>query len=212
MRQMTLALVALMSGCVMVRGSGDLATEERTVSAFSAVEAHDGTEVDLFVDPQLTGDVTLAVSTDDNLLDALITEVRGGTLWVDVEGSVSTRLGMMVRGDVPPLDSVTGRDGAVLQVDNLSGERLNATASDGAVVRLEGAVGRLVVQAFDGADLEADRLTADTAEVDVRDGAVASICVTGKVTGTVSDGATLDVSCGGNASGVRVSDGGSVKD
>jgi hypothetical protein len=212
MTRTTMALMTLVTGCVLVRGSGDLATEQRTVAPFTAVEARDGTEVDLYVDPALEGDVTLEVSTDDNLLSKLITEVRGGTLVVDTEGSLSTRLGLMVTGDVPLLDAVTGRDGAVLSVDHLSGERVDATVSDGAVVRVEGAVGRLVVDASDGGVLEADRLTADTAEVDVRDGAVANVCVTGQVTGTVSDGGVLEVSCGGSTGGVKVSDGGAVRD
>ncbi len=67
-----------------------------------------------------------------------MTEVQGGTAVVDVEGNVSTWLGLMVSEDMPPLDAVTGRDGAVLRVDTLSGEGLDATASDGAVVWVEG--------------------------------------------------------------------------
>ncbi len=71
---------------------------------------------------------------------------------------------------------------------------------------------RLAVDASDGAVLGAHWLTADAAEVDLLDGAVAEICVAGSVAGKVSDGAVLGVSCGGNAGGVRVSEGGVVKD
>jgi hypothetical protein len=212
MRKTSLILVALLAGCATLRGSGTLATEVRTVPSFTAVEARDGVQVDFLVDPQLQGDVTLEVSTDDNLLDRILTDSSGGTLVIDVEGSLSTKLGLMVTGDVPSLDAVSASDGAVLTVSNLGADTLTASAADGAVVNVSGAATQLKVDARNGAVLNADALTAETAVVDVQDGATASICVTGSVTGSVQDGGVLDVSCGGNASAVQTSDGGVVRD
>lgn len=211
-RTMTLGLAMIMAGCTTIRGSGDLASEVRTVPTFSGVEARDGVEVDLVVDAQLVGAVALEVATDDNLLERLTTEVSGDTLRVGTEGSFTTKLGMKVSGDVPSLGSVSGSDGATLTVSNLDGDRLVATARDGAVVTVAGTVSRLIVDGSDGAVLDADRLTAETVEVSLQDGAEATVCVSGEVSGEVRDGALLIVHCGGNAGGVSVSDGGSVQD
>ncbi len=211
MRAMSLSLWVL-TGCVVLRGSGHLVTETRTFPSFSAVDTNNGVVVDLVVDPELEGDVALQVSADDNLMGRLITEVEGDTLVVDVDGSLSTKLGLAVEGDVPSLDGVFANNGSVLTVSNLGGERLTASADNGAVVELSGPVERLTVEAGNGAVLSAEELAVGDAEVDVHDGATASICATGVVTGSVRGGAVLDVSCGGNASGVSVSGGGVLND
>lgn len=205
----TLTLLTL-TGCVVIRGDGTLTTETRTVSTFHAVDANNGVEVDLSVDPTLEGDVELQVSTDRNLLDRLLTEVRGGTLTVDVDGNTSTKLGLMVQADVPSLDRLTTNNGAVLTVSGIEAGELVVSANNGSVLVASGVATSGQVEARNGADVDLTDLAMEDVDVDVNDGAVVDVCASGRVSGSVANGGVLTVHCGGSTAGLDVRSGGSV--
>jgi len=73
-----LGICALSSACALevVAGSGKVVTEPRTVSGFSRVSLSGSGQV--FIDR--TGAESVTVTTDDNLLPYIRTEVRDGTL------------------------------------------------------------------------------------------------------------------------------------
>ena len=81
---------------------------------------------------------------------------------------------------------------------------------DGARLTAAGTVDSLSAGGSGGATLTGADLMATTAQVGFSDGATAVLCVSGEVTGSVSDGATLTVVCGGDASGVNTPNGGTV--
>ncbi|MCC6616105.1 MAG: DUF2807 domain-containing protein [Anaerolineae bacterium] len=96
-----LAALGLMAGCQTffqttpntVRGSGHVVTETRDVSGFSQVQINLGASL------QLThGDSeALTVEADDNLMDIIITEVRGGTLIVRTPDNTSVAPSQTIR-------------------------------------------------------------------------------------------------------------------
>src|ERR1044071_4893482 len=68
-----------LSGCVVfdaIGGSGKIVTEPRTVSNFSTIKLSGSGQVDI----EQTGTESLTVTTDDNLMQYIKTEVRGDTL------------------------------------------------------------------------------------------------------------------------------------
>jgi len=69
-------------------GSGDLATETRQVGDFDSIEASDAVNVELTVESG--AETSVSVTYDDNLIDQIVTDVRGSTLEISIEGSVST--------------------------------------------------------------------------------------------------------------------------
>lgn len=206
-----LCLTALFClGCGSTVGNNQPASETRTVSPFTLVDVSDGVEVILTVDPSQSGDVSLEVTAESNLLPSVVTTVSNDTLGVGVSDSVQSNLPITVTGTVNDIVSAQARRGSTLAVEEIDGETLNVGAAEGAMVTAEGSVDSLVATAADGATLTCGDLSATSAEVGLDNGATAILCVTGEVTGSVRNGATLTVLCGGDASGVSTSNGGTV--
>ncbi len=185
-----LALAAC-DGSTSLQGNGEGVTETRTVSEFDALDADNGVRVYLTVDPTATGDVVLEVTTDSNLQEFLTTKVSGGKLTVTSNrmGGVTPTQGFDVAGTVAALKDVS--------------------VNNGAQVEVTGSVEEVALSVNNGAQLDAGALEAATAEVDGDNGAQITVCVTGEVSGEVTNGADLTVSCGGSMR-VNTSGGGRV--
>ena len=80
-----LAVVLLVTGCSVTRGSGQVATESRPVNGFSKVELSGTGELTI----EKTGTESLSISAEDNLLPRLTSEVSGGTLTLGTEPNTS---------------------------------------------------------------------------------------------------------------------------
>lgn len=186
------ALLLGACGEATLGGNGDVVTEERIVSSFDAVAADNGVHVSVTVDPGAQGLIALAVTTDSNLLEFLSTTMSGTNL------AVSTDRG----GGVSPTGpfDVAGRAMTLREV----------SADDGATVGLAGRVPAVTLTADNGARINADDLTATNVSVDLRNGARVTVCATGAVVGSVTDGARLTVLCGGKIADVATADGGKV--
>ena len=69
-------------------GSGNVVTEPRTVSGFSGVSLHGVARIMI----EQTGEETLTISAEDNVLPVLISEVRDGRLFLGPEENTSFEL------------------------------------------------------------------------------------------------------------------------
>ena len=185
------AAVACDGSATSLQGDGERVTETRTVDGFDAVRADNGVQVFLTTDSGAEGDVQLAVTTDSNLQEFLTTKVSGDRLTVtsDRHGGVSPTQGFDVSGTVAAVNS--------------------ASADNGALIELLGSADEVTFSARNGAHLDAESFEAGTVNVDADDGARMTVCATSEVTGTVSNGAQLTVSCGGSVR-VETSGGGKV--
>lgn len=182
----TLGLMVVACGTV---GSGDLVTESRSVGSFDGLDVSEGINVNLLVDPGAVPSVS--VTFDDNLLSKLVTEVRGGTLVIEFDGSVSILgSGRFVDVTVDSLDSIEVSGGA-----DLNGF---GTATD---YRLS---------ASGGADVDLAGLEAANVEVDISGGANARVFASVSVVGEASGGAALTVSGDPDQSGIDTSGGANV--
>jgi hypothetical protein len=84
------AIMLLVSACGIapVFGSGKIVTETRQVSGFDKVSVSGGGELIIIQD----GTESVTVETDDNLMQYLVAEVRGGTLDLYLEKDHMTNL------------------------------------------------------------------------------------------------------------------------
>jgi len=197
-------------GSILV-GNGQPGTETRTVPPFTLVNASDGVQVRLTLDPAQSGDVSLEVSAETNVLSSVVTEVANNTLGVGVGGTVQTNLPIEVTGTVNFISNAQAYGGSLLALQGVDSDGLTLGSTEGASLSAEGTVNNLVVTAGDGGLLDGADLTATSAEVVISNGALATLCVTGRVTGAVSNGGSLTVECGGDTSGVITSTGGIVR-
>jgi len=143
-----LAPLALAAGFVAcdfigpaVQGSGVVTTERRDVAPFQRIEV-DGA-VDVVA--RAGAAPSLAVTGDDNLLPFVQTEVRDGTLHIDIERSYRSRRGLRVTLATPELESVSVGGSSEVQVTDVRGPSFALSVSGSSEVTAKGEVGRLDV-------------------------------------------------------------------
>ncbi len=171
-----------------VEGSGVRVTETRPLPLLHAVEASSAVRVS--VGPGSTNQA--AVTTDDNLLIHVTTEVADGVLRVSIDGNISTHLPPTVVVTVAgPLDGLAADSGSTLQATGLEGEAISIRASHASTLGASGSVGVLVVTAEEGSTADLRGLAADAATVDVARASTAFVRVTGEVSGSCARGSSL---------------------
>ncbi len=165
------ALLLIVTACGP-SGSGNLVTEHRDVAPFTAISVSEGIEVELVVDP--TESPTVAVTFDDNLLERVVTEVRGGTLFVEFAGSV--RIiggGRNVRVTAQSLHDIE--------------------VSGGAALIGTGAANSYRLSASGGSSVDLRALTAADVEMDASGGSSVVVYASASAQGDASGGSSITV-------------------
>ena len=173
-------LLATVAACGTA-GSGNLMTEQRDVGDFDSVRVGGGINLVLEVVPGGSQEVT--VTYDDNLLDRVVTEVRGDTLVIENEGSFNIfGGGRFVTVVTPSLELLTASGGADVE---------GSGSTDGYALEVSG-----------GADVDLRSLQAESVELEASGGADVSVTATESITGSASGGA--DVTVHGDPANARV--------
>lgn len=144
-----LAVVVLLSACgfQIIRGSGDLVTETRSVSNFDRVSLSGSGEVIV----TQSGTESLTIETDDNVIEHVTTEVRGGTLYLGFDTTkVKSFSPSRLRFD--------------LNVKDLVGVKISGS---GDITAASLDTDRLDVGVSGSGDIQIDSLTADEVEVQI---------------------------------------------
>jgi hypothetical protein len=158
-------LACSLTGWQVVRGSGDVTEEERSVSGFTGVDLSGVGHVTI----SLGDEERLIVEAEENLLPYIETEVRGGMLVIGTRDGVNLRPTRSIEFDltVTELDAIevsgSGEiDGPVLEADRFtvdisgSGEvDLEGLEADTLVVEISGSGGL----AIDGGTVREQRIT-----------------------------------------------------
>jgi hypothetical protein len=164
-----LAAVAAACGCCVnlggprVQGSGVLKTETRPVRGFDQIDVSGAVRLEYSAGKE----TTVEVSTDDNLLPLLVTEVSGNTLKVYMRGSVSTSLGTTVKVSAPQLQGLTVSGSSTATLSGLEAKGLRLNASGASTVTASGTADRLDIDSSGASHVRANELTAQTVRVTV---------------------------------------------
>src|SRR5258706_722232 len=119
-----------------IKGSGNLITEKRSVSDFHAVSASDSITLQL----SQTGEETLSIEAEDNIMPQLTSEVADGTLKIGLKPnvSISTTRPMIFKLTVKNLDSIALHDAANATLGAITaGDKFSITSSDSASLKLD---------------------------------------------------------------------------
>ncbi len=101
-----------------IRGSGDLVTESRDLDEFTQIETHGSWDVDVTIgSPQ-----SIEITFDDNLIDLVLTEVRGRTLDIYCDENVSSRRNCRIEIVVEDLTSFSSTGSGDVSVDQLGSQ------------------------------------------------------------------------------------------
>jgi hypothetical protein len=117
-------------GGPMIKGSGNLLTETRVVEKFTAISVSGSANLEI----EQTGEESLEITVDDNLLPLFTTEVRDGTLFIGVAGG--KRLSWNGNG---PRIKVTVRDLRKLNVSGAASVKATKLDVDSLSISISGA-------------------------------------------------------------------------
>lgn len=148
-----LMTIALLTACgfnitnpgtlTRVTGSGKVATESRNVSGFSSLVVNGAGKVSI----DRTGTESLAVTTDDNLLQYIVTEVRGGKLYIEFKPNVvpEKMTDLSFKVTVKDLNAIELNGAVAVEGKNLEASQLSVSVNGAGATKLAGKVDQLNV-------------------------------------------------------------------
>ena len=177
--------VQVNSGGPMIVGSGNIATQQRTVPPFTAIRLESPASV--VVDR--TGTQSLSVSADDNLVDFFTADVRDGTLYLGVAPGKSFQAKSVIyRITVADLRAIEVRGSGDVKADHLDGPALAVSIAGSGDVRLAGRTDDFTLSISGSGDVDAANLQAKRAKAVIR----------GSGDATVNASEALDVQISGS--------------
>jgi hypothetical protein len=144
-----------------VAGSGNPATESRQVGSFSKVEIEGSADVEVAVNPV----ASLTVTTDDNLLPLVKTEVTGDTLKIGWAKGASTRLGIKVRIATPSLEALSISGSGTIHAEGIKGDAFSISISGSGTITAKGQADRCDLAINGSGDIQTGELVAHDARV-----------------------------------------------
>ena len=175
-----------------VKGSENVITQEREIKEqFSEVKVSMG--IDLFLTQG--NNVKLTIEADDNIIDLLITEVKGDVLHIYFDkniGRVESKKVYLTMSDINSLSASSGAD--IVTKSKIVTDKLNLSASSGADIEAELEVKELICKSSSGSDIEL-KGTSNKANVKASSGSEidAAALIASFVTAESSSGADISI-------------------
>jgi len=172
------------------RGSGVSATQSRAVPEFSRVRL-DGS---CFVEVDVGGSQSLSITADDNLIDDLLTEVRGGELVITTRDGVNAayRVGPSVRIEVPSLSAFSIHGSGDARLRGLAGESFAVSIHGSGDLSASGRVTKLHVSIEGSGDADLMGLECQEASVAIQGSGDVGVNCTSSLTAAVSGSGDVD--------------------
>jgi hypothetical protein len=190
----------------MVVGSGDVTSQTRSVPAFTEVEAGGGIQLELAQGPQ-----QVVVTAQPNIQDITRAEVSGSRLTLSTTSGYMSPRGLVVKVTAPSLKLIELSGGASASGSIGRSDTLSLQLSGGARASISGTTSSLDLGASGGAIPDLGDLRATDAKVDLSGGVVATLTVSGSLTGTASGGVVLTLTTQPASSNVETSGGAVVR-
>ncbi len=146
-----------------VRGNGNDITEKRDVAAFTKVEVGGAYTVNI----QMGDKESLDITTDENLLKYIRTEVENGVLKIYNKKSISPKRKVVVNITVVKLDGVNSSGANAITITNYSGESLDINGSGASGIKLNGKTNSLNIDISGAVGIDAKDLIAQYVSVDL---------------------------------------------
>ncbi|CAN5825409.1 head GIN domain-containing protein [soil metagenome] len=183
------AAALLLSGCglITVEGSGVEASDERNVEAFREIEVDGSADVTVTVG----GPPSVTVTTDDNLLERVTTEVGGDRLRVDIDGNLATSLGIRVDVVTPELDTVVLGGSGSIEAGELTAEELDVQLDGSGRITATGTVVDLEVSLSGSGRVALFDLRAQDADVHLDGSGDVQVTATGELDADLNGSGTI---------------------
>ena len=190
---LTMAAVALaLSGCSVVSGSGQAATETRQVSGFTGIDLSGIGEV--IIEQGRTESLT--IEADDNVLPVLTSEVEDSVLRLDRKPGTTVRTRNLIRYRVTLKDltslELSGSGSASAESLRVNGLRVDISGSG--TVSLAGSADEQRIKVSGSGRYDAAGLSSRSAEVDISGSGKATVAVAEQLRVDISGSGTVTYS------------------
>jgi len=191
---LAVAAMAFLASCdvksvVGVVGDGVEKTESRTVTEFTALDVSGAFTVEWS-----KGEPSISVTSDENLIPLIKTEVSGNKLRIYSEGSVTTQKTMKVMVASHTVNEVESTGANHFSAHGLNSDALTLTATGASSFDVAGSAGSLTVKLTGASSLKAQELAAKTADVSLEGACNADLAVSEKLKADVGGASSLHYS------------------
>lgn len=169
-----LAACVLAVGCrwVGIRGNGHIKTEDRPISAFTEIDAGGAFEIEW-----QSGSPALRITTDENLLSYVESDVSGDTLRLRTHDQIWPTHGIKVVISSPTRAAARIRGAIKLTVKQLTGSKFALEASGASRVSFDGNIDELLADMTGASELDASGLQTKIAEISTTGAGDAEVAV-----------------------------------
>jgi Putative auto-transporter adhesin, head GIN domain len=178
-----LSVLFMLSGCIGgVHGSGVRKTEKRDLESFTSIETSGAFEVEV----NCQKPASFEIEADDNIIPLVQTEVKGGILRVSTTKGYSSSGGLILRINVPELESLRSTGAGKFRVSDVKNDHFEIRSTGAATVVASGQTKSLKIGSTGAGKIDAHNLRADTAEVNVTGAAGVDVFANDQLDVTVS--------------------------
>jgi hypothetical protein len=183
-------VAAWTTSCAVVSGSGNVITESRNVSGFSAVDMSGDGELRI----EATGTESLTITADDNLMPYLRTDVFGSRLILDTREHVNLEpsRNIVYKLTVKNLDGINVSGDGKVDAKDINSERLKISISGDGKVTIAGNVGEQNISISGDGAYQGQSLNSKTARVDISGDGRAILSVAEKLDANISGDGSVE--------------------
>jgi Putative auto-transporter adhesin, head GIN domain len=157
---------------VGIRGNGHIKTEDRPISAFTEIDAGGAFEIEW-----QSGSPALRLTTDENLLSYVESDVSGDTLRLRTHDQIWPTHGIKVVISSPTRAAARIRGAVKLTAKQLTGSKFALEASGASRVSFDGNIDELLADMTGASELDASGLQTKIAEISTTGAGDAEVAV-----------------------------------
>ena len=144
-----------------IKGSGVLQTEQRPIAAFTRIDTSSVVKLEWQADQE----PNLEVTGEDNLLEHLVTEVRGDTLKIYFKKNVEPTKDVVVKAASPGIDGLSGSGATQSTLKGVHSDQFKLSLSGVSQCTISGEAKALSLECSGASVLKGDQLEAGSATV-----------------------------------------------
>ena len=191
-RHLAATLVGILSlvSCTTVRGSGNLKTESRTVSGFTAVDLSGNGHLTI----EQTGTESLTIEAEDNILPLLTSDVSNGTLRLGEKDNTNilTTKTITYRLTVRDLNDLTVSGSGEVTAPSISVSKFNVTLSGSGSITLGGTTDSQAVTISGSGRYDAAKLASKSVTIDISGSGTAVVMPSDTLNATISGSGSVE--------------------
>lgn len=173
-----------------VKGSGQTVSELRSISGFKSVDVGGVFQVEITAQKEFA----VEVEADDNLLPLVKTEIRGGTLHIEMDKKVHTSNPLRVRISLPDIDHLDVSGAANVTVNDLKNTGLSVDSSGASKIKIAGETAKLTIDVSGATKVDAENLKAENATLEASGASHIDVNVSGRLNANASGASKISYS------------------